>query len=59
MHGHIISKQIKIKLVDTNYQSHILSYLLLSTFPKVKGKIQINFRDLWIYVFFKNILNEL
>ena len=52
MHGHIISKQIKIKLVDTNYQSHILSYLLFSTFPKVKGKIQINFRDLWIYVFF-------
>ena len=58
MHGHIISKQIKIKLVDTNYQSHILSYLLFSTFPKVKGKIQINFHDLWIYVFFLDILNE-
>ena len=54
MRGHFISKKVKIKLMDTNHiKSHIMSQLLFSTFPKAKGKIQINYRDLEIYGFKK------
>ena len=46
MHGHIISKQIKIKLVDANHVYYLSFFLALSQ----KGKIQTNYHDLEIYV---------
>ena len=46
MHGHIISKQIKTKLVDTNHIYYLSSFLALSQKGKFKPIIMI-----WRYMF--------